>query len=266
MIFLNEFNFILKIFYFIGLKPSTIDKTFVQKFIDFITVAITSTVCLILTVYLIFVPHFSSYGIIFTLIYYGSLCPSLLMILTANWQCYFSKTTYQIIINQIDKLEKHVDEKSLRLSMDRLAFRYKLKTVILFILFFQSQILVFVEVWHIDPDRAFSSLLISSVRATYPLELLHFVLYSDIAAMFLNRLNEKVQHSPIFVHRSGKIDFLKYVKLVHSDLWKLIVGVNKFFGWNLLFTAIFWFINITHQLYWIFLAARDEPKALELAG
>lgn len=83
MIFLEQFNSSLKMFYLIGLKPATINGTNKRKFIDFITVIVTSTLSVSITIYLIFFPHFPSYGVIFVLIYYGSLTPSLLMILTA---------------------------------------------------------------------------------------------------------------------------------------------------------------------------------------
>lgn len=252
MIFLDKFNFTLKLFYLTGLRPE-LKSTAEYKLIDGIIVLTTSTLCVGLTIYLTIVPHFPSIGIIYSLIYYLHLPLSLVMMLCGNGQCYFAKNVYQIIINQIEKLEKRFDEATLKVSFERLAVQFRLKVVILYALFFLSQTLVFVEIWRLDPVRAGSSFLISLIRATYPWMVLHFVLYIDIAAMFFHKLNVIIQQSPIIVHKSGKIDFLKYVKLVHSDLLKMIVAVNKFFGWNLLFTSIFWFIYITHQVYWIFL-------------
>lgn len=257
MIFLEQFNFWLKLFYLIGLKPSPVlSETKMKKFCDLIAVTVTSTLCATISIYLIFYPHFPSYGTIFVLIYYGSLLPSLLMILTANWQCYFNIKSYPIIIGQIGKLEKLFTEKPLRHSFKCVAFRYKIKIGILYTLFVTSQVLVFIEVWLLNDQNPWSSLLISLIRVTYPVQLLHFVLYGDIVTMFFNLLNDEIQCSPIFVQTNGKIEFLKYVKLVHLELWKLVVEINNFFGWNLLFTTMFWFVDITHQLYWIFLNTR----------
>lgn len=241
-------------------------KTRAGKLKDFTTVTVTSTICGVISIYLTFFPHFPSYGVIFVLIYYGSLLPSLLMILTANGHCYFYRNSYQIIMNQIGKIEKMFNEKSLRLSFQYIAFRYKLKIVFLYILFFTSQILVFIEVQFLDSQNTCSSFLIATIRATYPMQLLHFVLYNDIATMFFIQLNEEIKHSPIFVHSFSKIEFLKYVKLVHMDLWKFVVEINNFFGWNLLFTTIFWFVDITHQLYWIFLNTHEKLYWLGIIG
>lgn len=263
MIFLEQFNFLLKIFYLIGLRPGIISETNVEKFLDLISVIATSAICALITIYLVFYPHFPSYGVIFVLIYYGSLLPTLLMILTANGHCYFNKNAYQIITNQIGKLEKMLKGKS---SGILFVFRYKLKIIFLYTLHFSSQILVSIEVWFIDIQNSFSSLLISLIRATYPLQLLHFVLFCDIAAMFFNQINKEIQHAPTFVHTSSKVEFLKYVKLVHMDLWKLVVQINNFFGWNLLFTTIFWFIDIIHQMYWVFLNTHAKLNYLGLFG
>lgn len=266
MIFLEQFSFPLKLFYFIGLKPTIKTQTKIRKLVDLIPVVVTSSLCVSLTIYLLFFPHFSSYGVIFVLIYYGSLIPSTLMIVTANGQCHFSKKDYKAIIDQIEKIEKQLDEKSIRLSIKCVAFRYQLKFVIIYTVFLASQILVFVEVWEIHSGKEWSSVVLSVVRATYPVQLLHFVLYCDIAAMFFKQLNGEFQHTPILVCKSDKIEFLKYVKLVHYDLWKLIHEINTFFGWNLLFMAMFWFIYITHQLYWIFLNTQETLYVLHVCG
>lgn len=266
MIFFEQFNFSLKIFYIIGLKPATISGTNIRKFVDLIAVIATSSLCVSITIYLLFFPHFPSYGVIFVIIYYGSLLPSLLMILAANGQCYFNKNAYQIIIKQIGKMEKTLKEPSLRLSFKFIAFRYNLKFVIMYMLYFSSQICVFVEVWQVDSENALSSIFISVLRASYPIQLLHFVLYIDIATMFFGQLNEEIVHSLNFDHASSKIEFLKYVKLMHLELWKLVVGINDFFGWNLLFTSIFWSVDITHEIYWIFLNTHANVNLLGLFG
>lgn len=266
MIFFEQFKILLTFFYIIGLKPAITTRTKMERIVDLIPVIITSFLCGTLTIYLLFFPHFSSYGIIFGMIYYGSLLPSLLMILSATAQCFFNKKAYKAIINQIGKLEKQMDEKSVRHSLKCAALRYKLKFLIVYTVFFVSQILVFVEVLVLHPGRELSSFLISSIRATYPIQMLHFVLYGDIATMFLYQLNRKFRQTPTFVQKCGKIEFLKCVKLVHYNLWKLVDGINKFFGWNLLFITMYWFIHITHQSYWIFLNTHTKLFKLELFG
>lgn len=266
MIFLETFNFSLTIFYLVGLKPATNRVTNKRKFTDHISVIITSASSVSITVYLVFFPHFPSYGVIFVLIYYGSLIPSLLMILTANVQCYLHKNTYYSILKQIGKLERMMKEKTLNLSINNFAFRYKLKVTMLYILFLLSQTLVFFEVWFLHLQNSWSSILISLIRLTYPMQLSHFVLHCDTVTMFFIELNKEIQNSPVILRTPNKIKFLKYVKLMHLDLWKLMVKLNNFFGLNLLFTTIFWFIDITHQLYWIFLSTHAKLNLLGLLG
>lgn len=266
MMFLEQFSFSLKFLYFFGFKPPLKTRTKIKRIVDLVPVVVTSFLCGTFTIYLLFFPHFSSYGIVFVLIYFGSLVPSTMMILTATGWCHFNKNEYKAIINQIGKLEKQMDEKSIRHSLKCVAFRYKLKFLLLYSTLFLSQMLVYIEVWIVHPGREWSSVILSMIRATYPLQLLHFVLYSDIATMFFKQLNEKFNQTPISVRKSDQIEFLKYVKLVHYDLWKLIDEINTFFGWNLLFMTMFWFIYITHQLYWIFLNTQEKVNVLQLFG
>lgn len=265
MIFLEEFNLTLIFFYYTGLSPSTRSGSG-SKFLDVAIVVTMSTLCASITIYLVFVPHFTGHGVIFTLIYYGSLPISLLMIISANLHCYFKRNVYHTIVNQVVKLEKHFDEKALTYSIKRLAFLFRIKFVILYWLCILSQTFVILEDLTFHTDRIGSTLLIFFIRATYPMQLLHFVLFSDVATLFFRELNTKVQKWPSVIHKSAKITYLKYIKLVHSDLWKLIVGVNNFFGWNLLFTSIFWFIYITHQLYWIFLTIHEKYGIFPMLG
>lgn len=266
MILFEQFNLLLRIFVLFGLKPVTIKETNLQKCINFIRVAIPSVVYIIITLYLTLYPHLTSYGIISVLIYYASFLPSLLMILTANWECFFKSGSYQIIINLIGKVENLFKEKTLRLSLQGVAYRYRLKMVLVYSLFVLSQVLLFVEVWFLDSKHLLSSVFISLIRTIHPLQLFHFIVYSDIIGMLFHELNEEIKNSPIFVLLSSKIEFLKYVKLMHMDLWKLVGQINNFFGWNLLFTMMHLFIYITHQFYWIFLSTHDKLDLLALLG
>lgn len=267
MIFFEQFNLLLRVFTLFGFKPNlTIAETNLQKSINFVRVIVPSVIYIIVTLYLANYPHLTSYGIISVLIYYASFLPSVLMILTANGQCFFYNSSYQIILNLIGKVESRFKEKKLRLSLQCVAFHYRLKMVLVYSLYFFSQGFLFFEVWFLDSPHVLSSVFISVIRATHPLQLFHFIVYSDIIGMLFHELNVEIRNSPTFVHLSSKIEFLKYVKLMHMDLWKLVGQINHFFGWNLLFTTMYVFIYITHQFYWIFLNTHDKLDLLGLFG
>lgn len=266
MIFCEQFYFLLRIFVLFGLKPATILETNLQKCINVICVIIPSILDMLITSYLVLYPHLTSYGIISVLIYYASFIPSILMIFTANGQCFFNKNSYQKIGTQIVKVEKILKEKALRLSLQCVAHRYRRKIIFIYSLFFLSQGFLFAEVWFLDSPHLLSSFFISLLRTMHPLQLFHLILYIDIIGMFFHELNEEIKNSPINAHSTNKIEFLKYVKLMHMNLWKLVGQINNFFGWNLLFTAMHLFIYVTHQFYWIFLSTHDKVDVLALVG
>ncbi|KAJ6642677.1 hypothetical protein Bhyg_07630 [Pseudolycoriella hygida] len=137
----------------------------------------------------------------------------------------------------------------------KMALHYRLKILLISFLFFLSQGLVFAEVLFLSEGRGlFSSFLTSSLRSMFPLAICHVVLYSDLITMFIDEINIQIKYSPKYHNVTTRIEFLKNVKLLHMDLWKLVGQINIFFGWNLLILIINSFIYITYQLYWIFLA------------
>lgn len=267
MLLIEQFSFLLRIFYISGLKPVPTVGSNLIYIVSLLPVILSPIFGTAIATYLAFFPHFDSHGPISVIINYGSILTSLLMILSANAQCYGLKRTYQSILNLIQQIENKYKEKSLRkLPVQSIALRYRLKVAFIFLLFFLSQGLVFAEVWLDNVDHLVSSFLTSFMRSTYPVQIIHFVLYSDIVVMLIHKLNDEMKDSPAFLHSSSKMEFLKYVKLMHMDLWKLVVLINNFFGWNLLFTIMYSFIYITYQLYWIFLTMHDKLDVLGVIG
>lgn len=264
MAFLEQFKILLLTFYLIGLKPMITRN----KFVNLVPGIVTSAIGIIVTTYLALFPHLTSYGLISVLIYYGSLLPSLLVIITANGQCFFNNATYHSITKHISKLENIFKERSLERSLQCVAPRYifRLKVLLIYILLFLAQGLVFAEVWFLDRKNLWSSFFISTIRANHPMHLFHFVLYINIVTIFFQILNEEIRNSPTFVVLSRKIEFLKYIKLMHMELWKLNGQINNFFGLNLLFITLYFFIYITHQVYWIFLNTHAKLDVLGLLG
>lgn len=262
MLFNNRFSVLLKIFFISGSRPVPTESN-----LKYLPVIVSTILSITTAVYLAFYPHFNFNSTITVIISYSAILTLLFMILNANVQCCFAKCTYQGILNQIQKIERKFEQKtSRRLPIESIALRYRLKAAAIVFLFFLSQGLVLTEVWLANEKYLSSSFLRSLIRSAYPIQILHFVLYSDILVMFMHKLNDEIKDLPAFVHSSSKMEFLEYVKLMHMNLWKLVGLINKFFGWNLLFTVIYSFVYITFQLYWIFYTVHGKLDVLGAIG
>lgn len=269
MFVLEHFNLLLRLYKFIGLTPiSGKADTTLKHFLSILPVVSLSFSSLCIATFLLVFPHFESYSSIHTIINFASQISFLLIIFTANCQCFCYKSVYQNILNQIRQIEKRGREKFWVKFPVKLKINYVLKLVFVFFMFFVSQGLVFVEVLlaHTVGSHLWSSFLTSLLRLFYPLAALHVILFSDIVTMFILELNEQIRSSMTFFHSSSKIEILKNIKLMHMDLWKLVTQINIFFGWNLLFLIINSFIYITYQLYWIFLALELKWSVLAIIG
>lgn len=265
---LDHFEIVLRPLKFLGLAPLISRKMKNIKFKRFLFVlpiVLSSTCSLSIASLLLIFPHFESHSSIHTIINFASLISFFLIIFTANCQSYCYKSVYQNIFYQIRQIEKRCAEKFWVKIPRKIKFHFLLKVVLVLFLFIISQALVFVEVL-LTEAHVWSSFFTSLLRLIYPLAVLHVILFSDIVTMFILELNEQIRNSPTFVHSSSKFEFLKNVKLIHMDLWKLVVQINTFFGWNLLFLIINSFIYITYQLYWIFLALELKWNLLALIG
>lgn len=270
MFVLEHFNFILRVYKFIGLTPiyEKVDTT-LKRVLHILPVILLSFFSLCIAIYLLVFPHFESYSSIHTIINFASQISFLLIIFTANCQCFCYKSIYHNINHRIRQIEKRGSEKFWVKFPVTIKFNYILKMVFVFVLFVVSQGLVLVEVLQTVPTSSshiWSSFLTSLLRLIYPLAALHVILFSDIVTMFILELNEQIRNSISFYHSSSKIEVLKNIKLMHMDLWKLVTQINHFFGWNLLFLIINSFINITYQLYWIFLALELKWTVLAIIG
>lgn len=269
MLVKEHFNVMLLIFQSLGLATIPLIKknsTF-KYFVNYIPIALTATISSIVAIYLIFFPHFQPFSPIHTIINFASLIGFLLVVLTANCQSYIYRRIYQNIYHRIGQIENRCRQKFLAKFPMKMAMHYRLKVLLIFSLFFTSQGLVFVEVLHLSEGRGmFSSFLTSLLRSMFPIAILHVVLYSDVITMFIDEINTQITYSPKCYNATNKIEFLKNVKLLHMDLWKLVGQLNVFFGWNLLLLIINSFIYITYQLYWIFLALELKWHTLGMVG
>lgn len=267
MFLTKNFNILFALFKFIGIAPISREAkiTISKRLVYILPILLSSIFSLCIATFLLIFPHFESHSSIHTIINFASQISFLVIIFTANCQCYCYVSVYQNIIYQIRQIEERFREKFWVKCPINIKFNYILKVLLIFFMFFVSQGLVFVEVL-LTEAHGWSSFLTSFLRLIYPLAVLHVILFSDIVTMFILELNAQIKNSPTFFHSSSKIEFLKNIKLMHIDIYKLVAQINTFFGWNLLFLIINSFIYITYQLYWIFLALELKWDVLAIVG
>lgn len=267
---LGRSNFLLRTFCLIGIAPysdTTKIKNLAKSVARFIPVFLSLLLSLCLTIFLLIFPHFESLGPIHTIINFSYVLSLYLTILSANCQCYFYKSAYHRTKTQIRQIQNGHRSRSWTKFIFQFQIRYRIKVLLIFILFFASQGLVFLEVWLIsDSNGLWSSFIISSLRILYPMHILHIIFYCDIITMFLKNINMQARDSAICLLTSNKVEFLKNIKLAHMELTKLVAHINLFFGWNLLFLMINSFIYISYQLYWIFLSLQLQWGVLAIIG
>lgn len=269
-------NFLLRIFCLIGIAPhyaKTTKSRNSRRISQSIPIVLSTFLTLFLTIFLLIFPHFESLGPIHTIINFSYVFSLFLTIFSANFQCYFYKSVYRRAIRRIRKIQKIYKEKFVTKFIHRFQLRYRIKVLVIFILFFISQGLVFIEVWLISETRGLWSSLTASfvtslLRILYPMHIFHIVLYSDVLAMFVKNLNLQSQNLSMSISfsLSNKVEFLKNIKTMHMEISKLVAEINVFFGWNLLFLVINSFIYISYQLYWIFLTVQLKWGLLAIIG
>lgn len=273
MLHSNRSNFLLRTFRFIGIAPyaRTVKLKNYERFLHLIPILLSSLVGLCLTIFLLIFPHFKSLGSVHTIINFSYIWSLFFAILSANCQCHFKKSVYYRVNYRIRQIQNHFREKSVTKFAYQLQRRYKVKVLIIFVLFFASQGLVFVEAWY-KSERSnrwasvTASLATSSLRILYPMHIFHVVLHCDILTVFIKNLNLQAQNPTISLNLSNKIEFLKNIKTMHMEISTLVADINDFFGWNLLFLMINSFIYVSYQLYWLFLSLQLQWELMAIIG
>lgn len=267
MLIFEHFRVPTKFFHFIGHAPISSLDISSHNYTQIVAVVLSSFTALSIASFLIFVPHLSSFGLIHNVIRLSSVLSGLLVILLANWSCWRQKLVYQRLAQRVHQIEKFLIHTFSLKDTELIPNWYKTKALLIFSLFFVSQGLVFSEVLLAQNHNLLSSFFNSSLRITHPISVVHFMLYNDTIAVFLQILNQQAQTSPLVcLNAKDQLEFLKNVKRMHLDIWKLVRQVNIYFGWNLLFVIIHSFIYIQVQLYWIFLNLQVKFNILGIIG
>lgn len=261
---IKHFNSFLYVFFLIGIAPLHSDTK-----MYLIPVTIATIINVSVTGFSVYYNYYlSELGLVMKIINCTSLLSGLTFCLTANFQCCYFPSIYQNLIFEINKIESSLEKKfSENLPLSSFANSYKLKLVLLFSLLAVSIISAGIELWKLLQIKGIFIGLLQTLTSSYAgLIVAHSVLYIGIVEMFFRVLNRQIENSPAPRYSCKKIEFLKYIKLVHMDLWKVVIQINDFFSWSLLFFTLNYMIYIVYDLYLVFHMLQVERNVLGVSG
>lgn len=266
----QHFKVLYKIFQLFGFAPinTTTKNVKSNNFVDNIVNLVPTVLCTFFAVsiayFLLIHPHFESYGPIHGIINMASLFTLTLIVMTGNCASFIKKSVHRNINYNIIQIEHKMHA---NIPIDPHFLRaYQLKMFLILFLFFLSQGLVFYEASLASSAGMLSSFFTSLFRFTVPMATLHVVMFCDTITNYFRRLNLRIKNVSAFFDTASKLEFLRSMKMMHNDIWKILVQLNRYFGWNLLFIVINSFIYITYQLYWIFVTLQKDWDKLGVVG
>lgn len=270
MSIIKHFNCFLFAFFIFGVAPlhSEVVNKNVKTKRNFVPVTISSILIVSASGFLLYCNYLAELGQINIIVNCFSLLSGLTFCLSAISQCWFLPSAYQKLIYQIIETQSILEKKlSENLSLSPFSNRYKRKVVLLCLLLSASSTSAAIALWKlIKINGVLFCGLQSLISGFSGLIVAHSILYIDIVEMLFGVLNQQIRNSPVPLYSQKKIEFLKYVKLMHMNLWKVMVQINDFFSWSLLFFTINYVIYMVYDMYFLFHTLQVEWNALDVSG
>lgn len=258
MTILKRLNHLMSVFLLLGLAPFTVKtvhiKSGISSYIPSIPIIISSILNASVFALLLHFGQIQSFKLINSIISMAALLTGLVSNLCSIFQCFLYPVVYRNLIGQIKKIEKNLKENfAEELPASAFANRFRRSMVIILCMaIVRGMSTMFMLLNSFNHSGVLTGVL-QSVTSVFSVVVMgHVVLYVDITQMCLAVLNDSIRKSPIFLHSTMKLEFLKYVKLIHMDLWKLTTQINDFFSWSLVNLTISFMINLIYDLYQIF--------------
>lgn len=251
MFVLEHFKVLLKIFYWTGLAPSTMLNKKDQCFPYIISVVISAVINVGFVVSSFQFHSYSTYGNIQRIVNCVVVSSLALSNLVANLQCYRHKSVYNSIFGQMMKVENNFNAKFPGNTSFQTVFkRYRLKCIVVCVPMFISFVLYYIGSWvEHDYEVLIIFCFIVFTQIMSALVLFHILLYVTIVQMFIGEMNRRIKNNaPNCFYNKSKIEFLKTIKILHMETWKLMAEINKFFSWNLPYLMINLAIQTTNQV------------------
>lgn len=201
-------------------------------------------------------------GKIHVILFYGYFFLTISSNTMGNIQCFFHQSEYLDIIRRIHNIEHLFMTKfSKQMDVQRFYTIFKWKTLLVYSLLI---CVTLISYWFNDWKLSKQNLLrtvVTMLETICTLSAFHPMLHTALIRMFVFEMTDAVKSSKKFFRMSvavfEKCEELKKLKLVHFEVYKLVNKINLYFGWSLLFLLVKYFVDITYNLYWIFIEIQE---------
>lgn len=179
-----------------------------------------------------------------------------------NVQCFFHQSEYLDIIRLIHNIENLFMTKfSKQIEVQRSYTIFKWKTLFVYSLLVCVTLISYsFNDWELSKKNLLRTV-VTMLETICTLSAFHPMLHTALIRMFVFEMTDAVKSSKKFFQMTvavlEKCEELKKLKLIHFEVYKLVSKINLYFGWNLLFLLVKYFVDITYNLYWIFIETQE---------
>lgn len=263
----KEYKYFSRTIFLLGLAPLSIEKGKQKKFEMKVVIKLFLNKIIPICVVLITLSQFSLLlhmvegtmeGLIHTILFYGYFVLVASSNIVGNVLCLVQQAAYVDIINHIDQVERLFMIKFSKMIDYRTSRSlFKMKLFIIFSILMCATLTSYcINGWQLN-KIALLRTVVTLLEITSSCICLHPVLYIDVVNLFVQEMSDTLKKpDKLFappVDMLQKCNTLKNLKSIHFKLWNLVRKINLYFGWNLLFLLSKFFIDITYNLYWIFI-------------
>lgn len=269
MLLLKLYKTFFCIFFVIGLAPFITENEMTEPSVQ--RTAIKLFFCkLVPIINLLFsLSHFSFLliildgtldGKIHVILFYGYFILNISSNIVSNIICFFYQSEYLDIIRRIDKIEQSFMNKfSKEINLKKSYTSFKWKTVIIYSILVGATLSSYTfDGWQLSEKFVLRSV-VTMLETICTMGSLHPMLFIALIRMFIREMSEALKSSKKSFRMASSIlsEELKKIKIIHFEIYNLVTKINKYFGWKLLFLQVKYFVDITYNLYWIFIETQE---------
>lgn len=274
MLLLKHYKTYMRIFFIVGLAPfcaksetaeshsRTSKRTAVKSLFCKLVPIINMLISLSQFSFLLKIVDGTLDGKIHVILFYGYFILSILSNVIGNIQCFVYQSVYLDIVRRISHINRLFMTKfSKQIDFQRSYTIYKWKTLIIYSLLLCATLTSYsLNGWELSTTFLLRTV-VTMLETICTLSALHPMLYIALIRIFIHEMTDAMKSTKKFFQVTvavlEKCEELKKLKLIHFEVYNLLNKINLYFGWNLLFLLMKYFVDITYNLYWIFIETQE---------
>lgn len=201
-------------------------------------------------------------GKVQVILFYGYFTLTILTNIVGNVQCFFFRSEYFDITRQVHHIEQLFRVKfSKQIDLQRSYNIFQLKILILFSMLICATLTSFLFNGWVFSHTTMLRMVVTILETICTLGTLQPMLYVSLIRIFVQEMNVTLKSTKKIFRMADaifeKCEALEKLKLIHFEVYNLVNKINLYFGWNLLFFMLKYFVDITYNLYWIFIEIQE---------